>query len=355
MTLFQSVKNQITTRQAAERYGLRVGHGGMCKCPFHDDKNPSLKVDKRYHCFGCQADGDVISFTSRLFNLTQKEAALKLAEDFGIQYDSEMTAPSSHTPQPISKEAIFAHRVAHCYRELCDERNMLIQWQQQYAPKSFDEDLHPRFLEALHNLENIEYQLDVLLSGTDAEKQQVIDDFDHYKETHKEVYNIEPTVTTDIYRHSSTYAREHNELEQFRESHWANVNCKRAIEKTISEYFDGMTLPRITAKEVLEQYGPERVALVLAATVQEKSWDGRFSPSNKDWAFSSDFASTLDELGADRRRDYAVDTHPAVLDGFIGYVRKEIKEMEHPTDKAMAKIDAPTPKPIKKTAQSYER
>ena len=58
MTLYESVKNNITTRQAAERYGLRVGHNGMCKCPFHNDKNPSMKLDRRYHCFGCQADGD---------------------------------------------------------------------------------------------------------------------------------------------------------------------------------------------------------------------------------------------------------------------------------------------------------
>lgn len=67
MTLFESVKSNVTTLQAAERYGLKVSHGGMCKCPFHDDKNPSMKVDQRFHCFGCQADGDVINFTNRLF------------------------------------------------------------------------------------------------------------------------------------------------------------------------------------------------------------------------------------------------------------------------------------------------
>ena len=87
MTLYETVKSNVTTLQAAERYGLKVGHGGMCKCPFHNDKNPSMKVDKRFHCFGCQADGDVITFTGRLFNITPKEAALKLADDFFIRYD----------------------------------------------------------------------------------------------------------------------------------------------------------------------------------------------------------------------------------------------------------------------------
>ena len=66
MTLFEAVKQSVTTRQAAEYYGIRVNRNGMCLCPFHEDKHPSMKVDKRFHCFACQADGDVIDFASRL-------------------------------------------------------------------------------------------------------------------------------------------------------------------------------------------------------------------------------------------------------------------------------------------------
>ena len=79
MNLFSAVKDGVTTREAAERYGLRVSRSGMCCCPFHNDKNPSLKVDKRFHCFSCAADGDVIDFTARLHGLSAKSAALKLA------------------------------------------------------------------------------------------------------------------------------------------------------------------------------------------------------------------------------------------------------------------------------------
>lgn len=86
MNLFESVKSSITTREAAEHYGIHVGRSGMCRCPFHNDRIPSMKADERFHCFGCQADGDVISFTSRLFDLSPKDAALKLASDFGIAY-----------------------------------------------------------------------------------------------------------------------------------------------------------------------------------------------------------------------------------------------------------------------------
>lgn len=81
--VFETVKQSVTTRQAAEFYGIPVRRNGMACCPFHDDRHPSMKVDRRFHCFACQGDGDVIDFTSRLFGLGSKEAALKLAEDFG--------------------------------------------------------------------------------------------------------------------------------------------------------------------------------------------------------------------------------------------------------------------------------
>ena len=107
MTLYETVKSNVTTLQAAERYGLKVGHGGMCKCPFHNDKNPSMKVDKRFHCFGCQADGDVINFTSRLFDLTPKAAALKLAGDFGIHHNPQQIETAIKKPRMISEKEIF--------------------------------------------------------------------------------------------------------------------------------------------------------------------------------------------------------------------------------------------------------
>ena len=60
MNVFEVVKQSVTTRQAAEHYGIHAGRNGMACCPFHHDKTPSMKLDRRYHCFGCGADGDVI-------------------------------------------------------------------------------------------------------------------------------------------------------------------------------------------------------------------------------------------------------------------------------------------------------
>ena len=89
-SVFEVVKQSVTVREAAEMYGIAVGRGGMACCPFHDDRHPSMKLNEDYfYCFGCGATGDVIDFTARLYDLSPKEAAEKLALDFGLAYDSQ--------------------------------------------------------------------------------------------------------------------------------------------------------------------------------------------------------------------------------------------------------------------------
>ncbi|MDD3417695.1 MAG: CHC2 zinc finger domain-containing protein, partial [Lachnospiraceae bacterium] len=46
MNLFEAVKEGVTTRQVAEYYGLKIMRNGMAVCPFHQDKTPSMKMDK---------------------------------------------------------------------------------------------------------------------------------------------------------------------------------------------------------------------------------------------------------------------------------------------------------------------
>ena len=124
-----------------------------------------------------------------------------------------------------------------------------------------------------------------------------------------------------VYRQTGMYAREHGELEQFRQSNVANIACRAAIEKAIAENFDGMRLRADAAEPVLSEFGSERVMFVLANTVQHKDWDGRFSRENKAWAAA--FVIEPDVvMGMDRRVQFIVNSHPAVLDGFIRMARE---------------------------------
>lgn len=116
MNVFEVVKENVTARQAAEAYGLKVGRTGMACCPFHSDKSPSMKLDERYYCFGCGVTGDAVDLTAKLFGIGLREAAVKLAEDFGLNYDSRQKPVSAlvfvsrHRSRNIKKKKIIATR-----------------------------------------------------------------------------------------------------------------------------------------------------------------------------------------------------------------------------------------------------
>lgn len=174
MNVFEAVKPNISTRQAAEMYGIKVNRNGMAVCPFHNDKNPSMKVDKRFHCFACQADGDVIDFVSRLCGLPCKEAAMKLADDFGISYDSRhKPTVRPHIREPTA-EQLYQKEEARCYRVLTDYFHLLRRWETQHAPKQPDDVWHPLFVEALQRKSHIEYLLDTLIDGSPEERQALV-------------------------------------------------------------------------------------------------------------------------------------------------------------------------------------
>ena len=87
-----------------------------------------------------------------------------------------------------------------------------------------------------------------------------------------------------LYLGSVSEARRQNELALWRASHLENIACKQAIEEAIRRGFDGMHLSHDCARGVIEDFGFKRVGWVLAATIQLKPEDGRFSRRNKEWA-----------------------------------------------------------------------
>ena len=168
--LFETVKQSITIREAAERYGIEVKRGGMVCCPFHDDKNPSMKLNKEYfYCFGCGATGDVIDLASRLYNLSPKEAAEKLAQDFGLIYDSQAPPRRNYVRQKTETQQFREDR-QRCYRILSDYYYLLKKWENAYSPHTPEEEPHPLFVEAIQKKTYVEYLLDLFLYESEEEQ-----------------------------------------------------------------------------------------------------------------------------------------------------------------------------------------
>ena len=167
--VFEAVKQSVSTREAAEFYGIKVSRTGMACCPFHDDKNPSMKVDQRFHCFGCGADGDVIDFTAKLFDLSPKEAAEKLAQDFGLIYDSQAPPRRRYVRQKTEAQKFREDR-QRCYRILSDYYYLLKKWEADHSPQTPEEEPHPRFVEAIQKKTYVEYLLDLFLYESEEEQ-----------------------------------------------------------------------------------------------------------------------------------------------------------------------------------------
>ena len=168
--IFTTVKAAVTTKQAAEYYGLKVSRNGMTCCPFHEDRHPSMKVDERYYCFGCHETGDVIDFTAKLFGLTPYEAAKKLAWDFHI----DPTTPHPPVAAAMKKQAVQDRQdEAFCMRALVDCEATLRNWKEQYAPSSPDDPWDDRFVEACNMLDYVSAMVDILFMP-DAEMRKML-------------------------------------------------------------------------------------------------------------------------------------------------------------------------------------
>ena len=172
--IFDTLKARITVPQAAAHYGVRIGRNGMCRCPFHPDKTPSMKInDTYYYCFGCHSTGDVIDFTARLFDLSPLTAARKLAADFGIAPNTPVSAAVA-LPR-IRQEESQREREGHCASALIEYERLLKKRQRLFAPVQPSDEWDDRFVSASHALPQVSYIIDCLYDASASVRKDVAD------------------------------------------------------------------------------------------------------------------------------------------------------------------------------------
>ena len=178
MNLYETVKGRVTPQMAAERYDLPVNRSGMACCPFHNDRTPSMKLyPDHFHCFGCGQTGDVIDLTAQLTGQNARDAAGRLATDFGIPMQTgEDTAPRPAKEIPYHLTRQFRESERLCFSVLTDYLHLLRGWKVRCAPNAPDESLDDRFVEACQMLDTIEYLADFLCAATLEERVKTVDD-----------------------------------------------------------------------------------------------------------------------------------------------------------------------------------
>lgn len=167
----------------AESYGLHIRRNGVACCPFHNDRHPSMKIDKNYHCFACGVGGDVIDYTARMYGLSQYDAAKKLIEDFGLPVQTEVM--SREEKERLRREKEERMRIIQLKKRFfrwCEEtiellKDALIQIEvigKMLYGKPPDVIFSEDNAMMLHAEPIINYWLDILCMGSEQEKKRII-------------------------------------------------------------------------------------------------------------------------------------------------------------------------------------
>ena len=172
--IFDTLKARVTVQQAAAHYGVKVDRSGMCRCPFHSDKRPSMKINETYfYCFGCHTTGDVIDFTARLFDLSPLDAARKLASDFGI--DPNTPASAAVALPRVRQEESPREREGHCASTLIEYERLLKNRQRRFSPVHPSEEWDSCFVSACHALPQVSYLIDCLYDADASVRKDTAD------------------------------------------------------------------------------------------------------------------------------------------------------------------------------------
>ena len=180
---------------------------------------------------------------------------------------------------------------------------------------------------AAEMIEGIDAKLKVLL----AEKAQSAE-MEVEAPVKEAVPEEKPEVS--IYRETANYAYEAGELESYRASLAANVECRRAIEAAISSnYGDNRLDADAAVKSVLEQFSPERVRYVLANTIQQKDFDGRIPQPLKEWA------KTVDVCPENASRFLVDKPNPGLTALFVDAFRQQTEPQKEVTSEKTEERD----------------
>ncbi len=209
--IFSIVKQSVTPWQAASFYGLKPDSHGMCRCLFHDDRTPSMKLyNDHFYCFGCGASGDVIDLTGKLLDLSPKETVARLCHDFNIYPDADgheayrprdqpvpvldAATDSSNLKRPAAADkTLLNEKVNAATRTLHGLLRVTQELMKRYAPADPASEWSPVFSYAAEHHARAEILLDILLFSDRDEL---------------ETFFIEHDAELKIYEH---FVREDNE------------------------------------------------------------------------------------------------------------------------------------------------
>ena len=200
MNLFETVRTNVKAVDVVLMAGFQPNRSKMICCPFHNDKHPSMKVDRRYFCFGCGVKGDAVDFVANYYGLSLKEAAEKIISDFGLPYNN--TGYAGGVRKPIaakrSEYQIWAEKKQELFAHLSRLHEQLREMKMRYAPKDReDSEWSPLFVLAAKEFAYVDYLYDYcMFEATEDELKLKIDEITKEMEKiEKRMYDTESGIS----------------------------------------------------------------------------------------------------------------------------------------------------------------
>ena len=198
MEIFGTIKQSVDILDVAAHYGVEVNRHNKALCFIHSEKTPSLSFKHgRYHCFGCGASGDAVGMVAAIRGIEGLEAAKEIDATYSLHlFDKQpSTAEVCRRARKMQAERErveafkgWERRACKTWAKYC---RMLEHWQREYAPKSPDDELALRYVEACHQLDRVDHIFQtVFIDGChDMEVQTIF-----YKQYAEEVVRIEQLI-----------------------------------------------------------------------------------------------------------------------------------------------------------------
>lgn len=177
--VIQLVIESVPLTDGLERYlsvnlsGAKGGRTKFIKCPFHSEKRASFAFtpkENKFHCFSCQAKGDIVTLVAMLQNVSQARAAYLIAADYNLPIKNNKQLKRSIREKILDKEKA---------REMLQTEqrafNLLWDFERQLnrsISRIQDENDFDRFGKLYHLKADIERYLDLLEAAEDMDESE---------------------------------------------------------------------------------------------------------------------------------------------------------------------------------------
>lgn len=176
MNAFEQIMDTLDVKEAMRFYGVEIIRN-MAKCPFHNDRHPSMSFkNNRYRCWVCGESGSIVDFATKHYGISTGEAVKKINADFNLGLDMGKPNPAQVKKRNNSRKLVEAFEAweSKAYSVYTDYFRHLRWVIDNVSPDWFgNSEKLDYYVKCLHQVDRIEHIVDTFIYGDFNEKLEI--------------------------------------------------------------------------------------------------------------------------------------------------------------------------------------